>query len=50
MYQIVEIFEEENFCELAENMIFTEKTFMDCSLVLKTDALPPNFAKKTFHE
>ena len=28
----------ENFRELVENTIFTEKTFMDCSLVSAKDA------------
>ena len=28
-----ETFEGENFCELVKNTIFTEKTFVDCSLV-----------------
>ena len=31
-----------------EKMIFTEKTSASCSLVPPKDALPPNFAKKTF--
>ena len=38
-----------NFCELVENKIFMEKTFAGCSLVPpKQDAMPPNFAEKTF--
>ena len=28
--------------------IFTEKTFMDCSLVTPKYAVPPNFVEKTF--
>ena len=47
-----ETFEGENFHELVENKIFTERTFTDCSLVLPIvpleDITPPNFAKKTF--
>ena len=41
-------FAEENFRELVENKIFTEKTFTDCSLVPPKDATPLNFAEKTF--
>ena len=29
-------------------MIFVEKTFVNCSLVLPIDAMSPNFTKKTF--
>ena len=47
-----ETFEGENFHELMENKIFTERTFTDCSLVLPIvppeDITPPNFAQKTF--
>ena len=38
----------ENFHELVESTIFTEKTFTDCSLVLPKDAMPLNFTEKTF--
>ena len=38
----------ENFRELVENTIFTEKTFMDCLLVPPKDATPLNFTEKTF--
>ena len=31
-----------------ENMIFTSKTFADCSLVLPKDATPLNFEEETF--
>ena len=29
-------------------MMWGEKTFADCSLVLPTDAMPPNFVVKSF--
>ena len=34
-------FVEENFRELVENKIFSEKTFVDCLLVPPKDATPP---------
>ena len=39
---------EKNFHKLAENTIFVEKTFVNCSLVLPMDTTPLNFTKKTF--
>ena len=38
----------ENFRELVKNKIFTEKTFVKCSLIPPNDAMPPNFMEKTF--
>ena len=38
----------EKTCELVENKIFVEKTFVDFSLVPPKDATPPNFAEKHF--
>ena len=37
-----------NFCKLAENKIFAEKTFTDCLLVPPKDTMPPNVTEKTF--
>ena len=41
-------FEGKNFCNLMNNMIFVEKTFVDCSLLQRQGATPPNFAEKIF--
>ena len=37
-----------NFCKLAENKIFAEKTFVDYLLVPPKDTMPPNVTEKTF--
>ena len=53
MYHVIlpcsrKISRKKTFHELAENMIFAEKTFANCSLVsLPKDPTPLNFAKKT---
>ena len=38
----------ENFHELVESKIFTEKNFVDYSLVPPNNAMPPNFVEKNF--
>ena len=35
-------------CQLVENMIYSEKSFAACSVMLPRDVSPPNFAVKTF--
>ena len=42
------LFERENFHKLVKKTIFAGKIFMDCSLLLPTDAMPPNLTEKTF--
>ena len=37
-----------NFRKFVKNTIFTEKTFADCSLLLRQKSHTPNFAEKTF--
>ena len=43
-------FEGENFHELVKNTIFTEKTFADCSLVLRQRTPRPQIRGQSFRK
>ena len=45
-----ETFEVENFYELVKNMIFAEKTVVDCSLLPHHGCIVPKFRREKFHK